>query len=63
MAIVVKRGPDESPERLIARFRKKVQNLQFLVELREREFYESPSARKNKKMSLFRKMNKKRRKR
>ena len=46
MATVVKKGLDESEDRLIARFRKKVQAEQLLTELRKREFYQKPSTEK-----------------
>ena len=45
---------NKSPERAISEFKKKVKNSNLLKELRERDFYEKPSAarRKRKKLRL-----------
>lgn len=53
MATVVRKRPGESDERLIAKFRKKVQADQVLVELKEREYYKPPSVRKKEKLAAF----------
>jgi len=62
MATVVKKGPDENEDRLIARFRKKIQAEQLLIELRDREFYKKPSVEKKEKRKIWQ-AEKKRRKR
>lgn len=49
MATVVKKKPDESDDRLIARFRRKVQAEQILIDLKDREFYKKPSVVKKEK--------------
>ena len=45
---------NKSPERAISEFKRRVKNSNLLKELREREFYEKPSAarRKRKKLRL-----------
>jgi len=55
MATIVKKLPGESDEKLIAKFRKKIQMEQLLVEIKEREFYKKPSVvKKEKKYELRR---------
>lgn len=54
VATVVRKKPGESDDRLIAKFRKKVQSDQILVELKEREFYKPPSLKKKEKLAAIR---------
>lgn len=49
VATIVRKKPGESDDRLIAKFRKKVQAEQLLTEIKEREYYEKPSEKKKKK--------------
>jgi len=63
MATVVKKGLDESEDRLIARFRKKVQAEQLLTELRKREFYQKPSTEKKERLKALQRENRRRRRR
>jgi len=49
MVTVVRKKPGESDDKLIAKFRKKVQAEQLLAEIREREFYKSPAEKKKEK--------------
>lgn len=53
MATVVKRGPGDTEESLIAKFRRKVLADNILLELKKREFYKPPSVRKKEKLSLL----------
>ena len=46
MVTIVRKKPGETDERLIAKFRKKVQADQILPELKEREYYKPPSVKK-----------------
>jgi small subunit ribosomal protein S21 len=46
--VVVKKKKGESEDRLISRFRKKVISEGILIEVREKERYEKPSAKKQK---------------
>ena len=43
---------NKSPERAISEFKRKVKNSNMLKELREREFYEKPSAARRKQRKL-----------
>ena len=45
-------GTNKSYERAISEFKRKVKNSNMLKELREREFYEKPSAARRKKRKL-----------
>lgn len=55
MATVVKAKPDESPDSVIRRFKKKVLESQILTELRDREYYKKPSEiRKERKKEIER---------
>ena len=49
MTTVVRKKPGESDDKLIAKFRKKIQAEQILTEIREREFYKSPAEKKKRK--------------
>jgi len=60
MATVVKKAPGETDDKLIAKFRKKVVADQVLIELKEREFYKSPSLKKKERLAAIRRMRKKR---
>ncbi|MBN1263726.1 MAG: 30S ribosomal protein S21 [Candidatus Pacebacteria bacterium] len=55
MAIIVKKDPGESEDRLIAKFRKKVQIEQVLTLVKERGHYKKPSVIKKEKLARFRK--------
>jgi len=43
MATVVRKGPGDTDDKLIAKFRKKVLADNVLTELRDREYYKKPS--------------------
>ena len=43
MAIVVKKEPGESEDRLISKFRKKIQAEQLLTVIKEKKHYKKPS--------------------
>lgn len=51
MATIVRKKPGESDDKLIAKFRKKVQAEQLLTEIKDREFYKKPSVRKKEKLA------------
>lgn len=61
MATIVKKGPDESEDRLIARFRKKILNAGVLNELKERQFYKPPSVEKKERLSSLKRRRKRKR--
>ncbi|HUV43096.1 MAG TPA: 30S ribosomal protein S21 [Patescibacteria group bacterium] len=54
MATVVRKKPGESDDKLIAKFRKKVQVEQLLTEIKELEYYEKPSVKKKKQKAELR---------
>ncbi|OGV89985.1 30S ribosomal protein S21 [Microgenomates group bacterium RBG_19FT_COMBO_39_10] len=54
MATVVRKKPGESDDKLIAKFRKKVQAEQLLTEIKELEYYEKPSVKKKKQKAELR---------
>ncbi len=54
MATVVRKGPGESDEALIAKFRRKIQAEKLLPELKELEYYRPPSIRRKEKLALLR---------
>lgn len=58
MATVVRKKPGETENRLIAKFRKKVQLDQILQELRKREHYKKPSEEKKEKLAAARRRRK-----
>ena len=58
VATIVRKKPGESDDRLIAKFRKKVQAEQLLTEIKEREFYKKPSVRKKEKLAESRRRRK-----
>lgn len=60
MAIIVKKEPGESEDRLISKFRKKVQHEQILTLVKEKKHYKKPSVIKKEKLARFRKKSKKR---
>jgi ribosomal protein S21 len=60
MAIVVKKEPGESEDRLISKFRKKVQAEQILTIVKERKHYKKPSVIKKERLARFRKKGKRR---
>ena len=60
MATVVRRAPGDTEDKLIAKFRKKILAEQLLNELKEREFYKSPSVRKKEKLASIRRSRKRR---
>jgi len=53
VATIVRKKPGESEDRLIAKFRKKVQMDQILPELRERKYYKSPAEKKKEKLAAL----------
>ena len=59
MAIIVKKEPGESEDRLISKFRKKVQYEQILTVVRERKHHKKPSVIKKEKLARFRKKGRK----
>lgn len=60
MATIVRKKPGESEDKLIAKFRKKIQAEQFLTEIKEREHYKKPSVvKKEKKYELRRRKRRK----
>lgn len=54
MATIVRRGPGDTEDKLIAKFRKKVLADQILPEIKEREFYKPPSVRKKERLAALR---------
>ncbi|OGY18251.1 MAG: 30S ribosomal protein S21 [Candidatus Chisholmbacteria bacterium RIFCSPLOWO2_01_FULL_50_28] len=55
MATIVKAKPDETPDSVIRRFKKKVLQNQVLTEVRRREYYMKPSEeRKERKKGIER---------
>ena len=58
MAIIVKKEPGENENRLISKFRKKVQAEQILTLIRERKHYKKPSVLKKERLARFRKKSK-----
>ncbi len=58
MATVVRKKPGESDDRLIAKFRKKVQAEQLLTEIKDREYYKKPSVKKKEKLAESRRRKK-----
>ena len=61
MATVVRKKAGESEERLIAKFRKKIQAEQFLTEIKDREYYKKPSVKKKERLAELRRGRRKRR--
>lgn len=59
MAIIVKKEPGESEDRLISKFRKKVQAEQILTLVKEREHYKKPSVIKKERLARFRRKKRK----
>lgn len=53
MAIVVKKQPGETDDKLIAKFRKKILAEQILLELKDREFHKPPSLIKKERMAAL----------
>lgn len=53
MATVVRKVPGESEESLIAKFRRKVLADNILPELKDREYYKSPSLRKKERLKAL----------
>lgn len=54
--VVVKAQPGESADRLIQRFRQKVLHSKLLLEIKDRERYETPSEKRKKKKYQIRYM-------
>lgn len=54
MAIIVRKQPGDDEDKLIAKFRKKIQMDRFLAELKELEFYKKPSVIKKEKLQAIR---------
>ena len=51
VATIVRKKPGESDDKLIAKFRKKVQYEQLLTEIKEREYYKKPSVKKKERLA------------
>lgn len=47
MAIVVRKKPGESDDQLVSAFRRRAFNEDVVSEVKERQFYEKPSARRH----------------
>lgn len=61
MTIIVKAGPGDTSEEVIRKFKKKTQQEQILTEIKEKEFYKSPSMlKKERKEEIERKKKRKR---
>lgn len=61
MTIIVKAGPGDTSEEVIRKFKKKAQQEQILTEIKEKEFYKSPSMlKKERKEEIERKKKRKR---
>jgi len=58
VATIVRKKPGESDDKLIAKFRKKVQVEQLLTEIKEREFYKKPSVKKKERLAEARRRKK-----
>ncbi|MCX6725763.1 MAG: 30S ribosomal protein S21 [Candidatus Shapirobacteria bacterium] len=54
MATIVRRGPGDTEDKLIAKFRKKIISEDLLNEFKERQFYKPPSTRKKEKLAALR---------
>lgn len=54
MTMIVKKRPGESDESLIARFRRQIQAEKVLNQLKDLQFYKSPSTAKAEKMAPVR---------
>jgi ribosomal protein S21 len=54
VATVVRKKPGESDDRLVAKFRKKIQSEQLLIEIKERKFYKKPSVKKKERLTELR---------
>lgn len=61
VATVVRKKPGESEDKLIAKFRKKIQAEQFLTEIKERQHYKKPSVERKEKKYELRRRKKRRR--
>lgn len=61
MAIVVKKEPGESENRLIDKFRRKILADDLIREVKERSRYKKPALRRNEEKSMWRKRRKSRR--
>lgn len=58
MAMVVRKGPGDTEDKLIAKFRKKVLAEQILFELRDREFYKPPSVKRKERLAALKRKRK-----
>lgn len=61
MATVVRKKPGESEDKLIAKFRKKIQFDQLLNELKDREYYKPPAEKKKERLQTKRRKKRARR--
>ncbi|MFC1790555.1 30S ribosomal protein S21 [Patescibacteria group bacterium] len=59
MAIIIKKDPGESEDKLISKFRRKVQQEKILTEAKDRSRFKKPSQIKNERLSRFRKKKRK----
>lgn len=53
MATVVRKAPGDTEDKLIAKFRRKIQAEQILIELKEREFYKPPSVKRKERLAAL----------
>lgn len=53
MATIVRKAPGDTDEKLIAKFRRKVQADQIIPELKEREFHKPPSVRRKERLAAL----------
>lgn len=53
MATIVRKSPGDSDDRLIAKFRRKVQADQIIPEIKEREYYKTPSMIKKERRAVL----------
>ena len=51
MAIIVKANSNDTANQIIRRFKKKIQQEQILIKIREKEFYKRPSIVKKEKLT------------
>ncbi len=58
MATIVRKEPGDTEEKLIAKFRRKVQAEQIIPEIKEREFYKPPSVRRKERLAALKRKRK-----
>lgn len=60
MAIIVKKAPGDTEDKLIARFRKKIISEQILPELKELEFHKPPSVKRKERLAVLKRTKRRR---